>query len=111
MRRDLTLGGDHVLHAAADRGEITPDENSPFDDDDNQRPLDPLVATGGRGFHRDSQFFSVAQGLAAATNDATMAVTELEPDNLLLFAPNRDCSIGREVLARQYLGELHARRS
>lgn len=120
VRRDLDFAAaDFVLHAAADRGEITPDENSPFDDDDNSESrLIRWLLMGGRGFHRDSHFFSVAQGLAAAaTNDAAndAAVTELEPDNLLLFprSPEEQRELfrfGREVLARQYLRELQSAR-
>lgn len=126
VRRDLDFAAaDSVLHAAADRGEITPDENSPFDDDDNSESrLIRWLLMGGRGFHRDSQFFSVAQGLAAAAtnyaaNDAAFKESREEqaaaaarwgPSRQLFPHSNATRAFGREVLARRYLGELQSAR-
>jgi hypothetical protein len=126
VRRDLDFAAaDFVLHAAADRGEITPDENSPFDDEDNSESrLIRWLLMGGRGFHRDSQFFSVAQGLAAAAtnyaaNDAAFKESREEqaaaaarwgPSRQLFPHSNATLAFGREVLARRYLGELQSAR-
>jgi len=115
VRRDLDFkAASMVLHAAVELGEITPDENSPFDDDDNSESrLIRWLLMGGRGFHRDSHFFTVAQGLAAAAtnyaaNDA--AVTESREQLTRRPPAGATLSFGREVLARRYLRELQSAR-
>lgn len=117
VRRDLDFkAASFVLHAAVDRGEITPDENLIFDDDDNSESrLIRWLLTGGRGFHRDSHFFTVAQGLAAAaTNDAAndAAFKESREGMARLLFPHSTAtlSLGRELLTRRYLRELQSAR-
>jgi len=126
VRRDLDFAAaGFVVHAAADRGEITPDENSPFDDDHNSESrLIRWLLMGGRGFHRDSHFSTVAQGLAgAATNDAANEAAFKEsreeqaahavrwgPSRQLFPHSNATLSFGREVLTRRYLRELQSAR-
>ena len=120
VRRDLDFAAaTMVLHAAVELGEINDDVGGEIDlEEAPDNALIRWLLMGGRGFHRDSHFFSVAQGLAAAaTNDAAndAAVTELEPDNPLLFprSPEEQRELfrfGREVLARRYLRELQSAR-
>ena len=115
VRRDLDFAAaSFVVHAAADRGEITASEDEPFDHDDNSESrLIRWLLMGGRGLHRDGHFFIVAQGLAgAATNDAAndAAVKESrergEEARLLFAYSPAALQLGRELLAARYLREL-----
>ena len=114
VRRDLDFAAaSFFLNDSEDRVEITPDENLIFDDDDNSESrLIRWLLTGGRGFHRDSHFFTVAQGLAAAaTNDAANDAAFKESREgwrACCSRSHRYWALGREVLARQYLGELQS---
>ena len=119
VRRDLDFpAAVTVLHAAADRGEITPDENSPFDDDDNSESrLIRWLLMGGRGLHRDGHFFIVAQGLAAAAtnyaaNDAAVKESREGGEEARLLFPHSTAALqlGRELLTRRYLQELQSAR-